>query len=276
MVFRNNLKDRLNPFRPTLGSLKVEKRTVNVDATESTEDSFFQSQEQQSNQRQRQRQEKSIENDQSMIPAKLRIRRKNGTKPRNLNGHAKTLVSPKVSTVQCETPNGSPQAAPSVANPDAPSAAAHTDGEKFQLLREHYFYGSSHAIQIYCVIIGAIWFRRIWILHGITLILLKVFFWILVSWGGYFLQLKEARQGVALIKWLIKFGLSTAEGAIDGKNVSKWMTGSSTYNVVASSCPLVNLVCFFLCWLCFFVCLSEPVLNRKTCLIIFVLSMICL
>ena len=263
MVFRNNLKDRLNPFRPTLGSLKVEKRTVNVDATESTEDSFFQSQQQLSIQRQPQREEKSIENDQSMIPTKLRIRKRNGTKPKNPHGHAKTLVSPEISTVQCETPNGSPQAAPAVTSPDTtPSMAARSDDEKFQLLREHYFYCSSHAIQIYCIIIGAIWFRRIWILHGITLILLKIFFWILVSWGGYFLQLKEARQGVALIKWLIKFGLSTAEGAIDGKNVSKWMTGSSTYNVVASSCPLVNLV-FFFSLLALFLCLPVGACSEQ-------------
>ena len=94
-------------------------------------------------------------------------------------------------------------------------------------LSSHYYYASCHALHIYGVIFAAIIFRRSWILNGVTAILVKLVFEKLLAWGFYFSRLKEAQQGIKLIRWLCVFGLSTAEGAIQGKNVSRWMAGSA-------------------------------------------------
>ena len=94
-------------------------------------------------------------------------------------------------------------------------------------LKLHYFWGSTTAIQMYCICFAALVTQQLWILHGITIILLremaeKVFVWVV-----YFTASEDFRDTQQLISWLINFGLTEAEKTIEGGGCRQIVAGSA-------------------------------------------------
>jgi hypothetical protein len=94
-------------------------------------------------------------------------------------------------------------------------------------LKLHYFWGSTTAIQIYCVCFAALVTRQLWILHGITIILLSEMAEKLFVWGVYFAESEDFRHSKQLISWLVNFGLAEAAKTIQGGTFRKLVAGSA-------------------------------------------------
>jgi hypothetical protein len=108
----------------------------------------------------------------------------------------------------------------------APICVTHTDFEvgKREL---HYFWGSMTAIQIYCVCFAALMTRQLWILHGITIILLREMAEKLFLWRVCFAESEDFRSTKRVISWLITFGLTEAEKVLQGGTFRIAVAGSA-------------------------------------------------
>ena len=94
-------------------------------------------------------------------------------------------------------------------------------------LKLHYFWGSTTAIQMYCICFAALVTRQLWILHGITMILLREMAEKLFVWGVYIAESEDFRDIKQLISWLINFGLTEAEKTIQGGGFRQVVAGSA-------------------------------------------------
>lgn len=94
-------------------------------------------------------------------------------------------------------------------------------------LKLDYFWGSTTAIQIYCICFAALLTRKLWILHGITTILLREMAEKVFVWGVYFAESEDFRDIKQLFSWLINFGLTEAEKTIQGGGFRQMVAGSA-------------------------------------------------
>jgi hypothetical protein len=94
-------------------------------------------------------------------------------------------------------------------------------------LKLHYFWGSTVVIQIYCICFAALVTRQLWILHGITIILLREMAEKLFVWGEFFAESADFRNIKQNISWLVNFGWSQAEKVIQVGGFRTVVAGST-------------------------------------------------
>jgi hypothetical protein len=69
--------------------------------------------------------------------------------------------------------------------------------------------------------------RRVWVLHGITLILLNVLLERIGAWREYHARSHELQQALNACRGMYLWGKNLTEGALEGKSLNAWLMGSA-------------------------------------------------
>jgi hypothetical protein len=91
----------------------------------------------------------------------------------------------------------------------------------------HYFWGSSVALKIYSVCLASLLLQQLWILHGITLILLGCMLERAFAWGLFFYENKDFQKLKRLVFWVLKFTLGELDKTVQGDVMRGWVAGFS-------------------------------------------------
>jgi hypothetical protein len=94
-------------------------------------------------------------------------------------------------------------------------------------LELHYFWGSSVALKIYSVCLASLLLQQLWILHGITLILLGCMLERAFAWGLFFYENKEFHEMRRLVFWVLKFTLGQLDKMVQGDAMRQMLAGFS-------------------------------------------------
>jgi hypothetical protein len=108
--------------------------------------------------------------------------------------------------------------------------------EGYSKIKLHYFWCSRTLCQIYLVFLAAILLRRLWILHALSLILLRLLAERLIDWCFYWINSNHLRRSVKRAKWMFYFGLDQAEKTTEGDTWQTYLAGTTflTWNSVGA------------------------------------------
>jgi len=96
---------------------------------------------------------------------------------------------------------------------------------KRSLMKEHHpILISTFAFEIYVVLVLFLLFRRYWILHGITLLIIFHIAEILYLWIMHVTEAKEVRQFKSWLMWWIRIGLDFATRTVEGEIAHRVLT----------------------------------------------------
>jgi hypothetical protein len=91
----------------------------------------------------------------------------------------------------------------------------------------HYFWGSRFALQIYFVFFAAIVLQRLWVLHGITLVIAGRMLERTAAWSIFIVNSRDFKKFWQQLYWWSHFALAQADKTLQGSSTRGWMTGMS-------------------------------------------------